>query len=148
MNREGVLEIDLRKTDGRLSSLRDTTLQKLNGKALYKSNLLYRGFDSRFVEHILAWGTESHDDFGIYALPEYYLSIEPDPRWSNPLSYAMASGALAVYDGDKLRIGSGCCDWYEFIDQTRKNEAVVAVVQLKGLEKVWRFNTYPTILSK
>jgi hypothetical protein len=113
-----------------LQPLKDIIIEALNDEKMYKKNLLFRGFDDQFRENILQFGSENCDDFGIYALPERHLNICPDPNWSNPLSYALASGALAVYDGHKLKLGNGCSDWYEFIDKTKKCESVVAVFSL------------------
>ncbi len=125
MEKTKVLKLDLSKIRS-LTSLKDVVLQTLRERDLYKPNLLYRGFDSRFVEHVLTWGSENNEQ-GMYALPESYLSIDPDPRWYNPLHYAWVAGSLAIYDGDKLKLGYNCIDWYYFIDQTRKNEVVTAV---------------------
>lgn len=126
-----VLELDIAEIWWSLTSLRDVVLQTLKERDLYRSNFIYRGFNSRFVEHDLAFGSENFRDYGIYALPEPFLSVDPDPIWSNPLSYARASGSLTVYNGDKLKLGSNCIDWYEFIDQTRKFEAVNAIFLFK-----------------
>ena len=126
-----VLELNVAEVYWNLTPLKDLIIQTLKERELYRDNNLYRGFNSNFVEQILAFGSENLSDLGVYALPESHLSIDPDPRWSNPLSYARTSGALAVYNGDRLRLGSNCVDWYEFIDLMKKPEAVSSVILLK-----------------
>ena len=126
-----VLELDIAEIYWNLTSLKDLVIQTLKEREIHRCNHLYRGFDGNFVEHVLAFGSENLSGFGIYALPESSLSVDPDPRWHNPLSYARSAGALAVYDSDKLRLGSNCIDWYEFVDRTRRNEALSTVFLFK-----------------
>jgi len=126
-----VLELDIAEIYWNLTSLKDLVIGTLKERKLYRDNHLYRGFNSRFFERVLAFGSESLNDWGIYTLPESHLSIDPDQRWINPLSYARASGALAIYNGDKLRLGSNCIDWYEFVDKTKISEAISTVFLLK-----------------
>ncbi|MBI2664224.1 hypothetical protein HYX10_02675 [Candidatus Woesearchaeota archaeon] len=126
-----VLELDIAEIYWNLTSLKDAVIRTLKERDLYNRNNFYRGFNKGFVEQVLALGSENLSDWGVYALPESHLSIDPDPRWINPLSYARASGALAVYNGDMLRLGSTCIDWYEFVDQTKRSESISTIFSLK-----------------
>lgn len=126
-----VLELEITEIYWNLTSLKDSVLRTLKERGLYRDNHFYRGFNNRFVEQILAFGSDNFSDRGVYALPESNLSIDPDPRWINPLSYARASGALVVYNGDKPKLGSNCIDWYYFVDETKRSEVVSTIFLLK-----------------
>lgn len=129
MKHEKIIELDLSNVNRSITTLNSLIIQALKERSLYKEDLLYRGFDGSLVDCVLAFGSENQDDRFIYANPESYLDIDPDPRWINPLSYARAYGMLAVYGRDRLK--EHCFTCYEFLDQARRFDALVAIFPLK-----------------
>jgi len=121
-----VISIDL--GDNQMVALRERILQELKQRGLYRSDLLYRGFSHEMIDRVLEHGSENPTEHFVYANPEEYLSIDPDPRWLNPLSYARSYWALAVYRGDRLK--EVCFTCYEFPDLEKKPEALIAVFSL------------------
>ena len=123
-----IIELDSGKTNGSIASLRELVIQTLRERDLYRPDLVYRGFSKRMIDEVLIHGSENPNSRFIYANPEEHLSIDPDPTWINPLTYAKCYGALAVYRADKLK--EFCFTCYEFPDLDKKPETLVAIFPL------------------
>jgi len=123
-----IIELDLSKTNGSITSLRELVIQTLREGDLYRSDLVYRGFSRRMIDEVLTHGSENPNSRYVYANPEEHLSVDPDPMWINPLTYAKCYGALAVYRADKLK--EFCFTCYEFPDLDKKAETLVAIFPL------------------
>ena len=128
MTKGTIIELDSSKTNGSIASLRELVIQTLREEDLYRPDLVYRGFSRRMINEVLTHGSENPNSRFIYANPEEHLSIDPDPTWINPLTYAKCYGALAVYRADKLR--EFCFTCYEFPDLDKKPETLVAIFPL------------------
>ena len=120
-----IINLDL---SGNVLSLREQIIAALKKRGLYRADLIYRGFNKRMILGVLTHGSENPNSRFIYANPEEHLSIEPDPIWINPLTYAKCYGALAVYRADKLK--KFCFTCYEFPDLNKKPETLVAIFPL------------------
>ena len=120
--------IEVQLPDYSTSALRDRILQELSQRGLHRPGLVFRGFSREMIGHVLKYGSENPNEYFIYGNPEDHLSIEPDPHWVNPLSYALQGGALAVYDGDKIKPYDYTT--YGFPDLQTKQDALVVVFDL------------------
>lgn len=123
-----ILELELSKTNENTASLRELVIGALKERDLYRTDLVYRGFSRRMVDEVLMYGNENPKSRFMYANPEEHLSVDPDPTWINPLTYARSYGALAVYRADKLK--EFCFTCYEFPDLDKKPETLVAIFPL------------------
>jgi hypothetical protein len=123
-----IIEITLENES--VSAFRDIVVEKLKLQRLYRPDLLYRGFSSSLIERVLRYGLENPNDHFVYANPEHFLSLDPDPQWINPLTYARSYGALAIYRGDLLRMSCFTC--YEFPDLNTKASCLATVFLLRG----------------
>jgi len=120
-----IINLDL---SGNVLSLREQIIATLKKRGLYRADLIYRGFNKRMIWRVLTHGSENPNSRFIYTNPEEHLSIEPDPIWINPLTYAKCYGALAVYRADKLK--QFCFTCYEFLDLSKKPKTLVAIFPL------------------
>src|SRR3989344_4157858 len=115
--------IELYIPNREIAVVREAVLQQLGNRDLYKPDLIYRGFGSHMISSVLQYGSEDPSDRYIYGNNEEALSIDPDPIWENPLSYALYGKALAVYEGSKLISGDYTC--YEFLEENKMSSLVI-----------------------
>lgn len=120
--------IKLESNIWQISNLRDAVLGRLKDEGVYDSGLVYRGFAQAFIQRVLQYGSENAHELWIYGNSENALHIDPDPRWHNPLSYALHGGVLAVYDGNLLIPGAHTA--YRFVSLEEKVKNLVAVFSI------------------
>lgn len=123
-----IIELESSKTNWSIASLRELVIEALKERELYRTDLVYRGFSRRFIDKVLMHGSENPNSRYIYANPEEHLSVDPDPTWINPLTYAKCYRTLAVYRADKLK--KFCFTCYEFPDLDKKAETLVTIFPL------------------
>jgi len=127
--------VDLHVQDKRL--LKETVLDEMRARDLYRPDLIFRGFPREFIPFTLESGYSREYETYCIGNPEDTLKTPRDPsheegeheRLENPLSFAWNRGALAVYRGDKLRLHRPSL--YKFIDWDARLEALVIVFSIR-----------------
>lgn len=132
-----VIELDLSKAEdwnGREGE-RDYIIGALKRLNLYKSGLLFRGFDGEKIESVQRDGSGTSHKYGFHASTESELvPITTDGQSALDFAMDYDVSALAIYDKDKLfgpGDGQGCVEYeYKPKDGHTFKDALVAILIL------------------